>query len=53
MKKGNVERVEPDHEAVEKDHARLLELMNSPMPKPNKIPICRGCSNRDWCRGEA
>ncbi len=27
----------------------LLELMNGPMPKPIKIPICKGCTNKDWC----
>jgi len=49
LKQGNVERVEPDHERVEKDHARLLAIMNGPMPEPKKIPICKGCSNKDWC----
>ena len=51
LKQGNVERVEPDHAAVERDHARLLEIMNGPMPEPKKIPICKGCTNRDWCWG--
>ena len=49
LQKGNVERVEPDHSAVERDHARLTEIMNGPMPRPQKIPICKGCTNKDWC----
>jgi len=49
LKKGNVEQVEPDHEAVEQDHLRLSEIIESPMPEPKRIPICRGCSNKDWC----
>ncbi len=49
LQKGNVERVEPDHGAVERDHARLMEIMNGPMPRPQKIPICKGCTNKDWC----
>lgn len=49
LKKGRVERIEPDHEAVEHDHERLRELMNEPMPEPKRIPICKGCTNRDWC----
>lgn len=51
LRKGPVERVEPDHAAVERDHARLRELLNNPMPKPKRIPICKGCTNRDWCWG--
>ncbi len=49
LKKGNIERVEPDHEAVERDHQRLMEIMEGAMPEPKKIPICKGCTNKDWC----
>jgi len=49
LRKGPVERIEPDHEAVESDHQRLLKLMGSPMPEPKRIPICKGCTNKDWC----
>ncbi|MBU4071768.1 MAG: CRISPR-associated protein Cas4 [Candidatus Thermoplasmatota archaeon] len=49
LKQGNVERVEPDHDSVERDHARLLEIMKGSMPQPQKIPICKGCTNKDWC----
>lgn len=49
LRKGNVERVEPDHAAVERDHARLRALLAEPMPQPKRIPICKGCTNRDWC----
>ena|GEM_PF-931259 len=49
LKKGNVERVEPDHERVEEDHRRIIALLDAPMPEPKKIPICRGCTNKDWC----
>jgi len=49
LKKGRVERVLPDHNAVERDHEQLLQLVNSPMPVPKKIPICKGCTNKDWC----
>lgn len=49
LKKGHIENVEPDHESVEQDHQQLRELMNSPMPEPRRIPICKGCTNKDWC----
>ena len=49
LKKGRVERVEPDHERVEEDHERLRVLSSSPVPEPKRISICRGCTNRDWC----
>ena len=49
LQKGSVERVLPDHEAVERDHERLRVLMDAPMPVPKRIPICKGCTNRDWC----
>jgi len=49
LRKGNVERVLPDEESVERDHERLREMIDSPPPTPVRIPICKGCSNRDWC----
>ena len=49
LSKGPVERVLPDHSAVERDHAKLRELLNGTMPPPKRIPICRGCTNKDWC----
>lgn len=49
LRKGRVERVEPDHEAVEADHARLREMLDEQMPEPERIPICKGCTNKDWC----
>lgn len=49
LQKGRVERVLPDHEAVERDHERLLALLDVPMPTPTWVPICKGCTNRDWC----
>jgi len=51
LSKGRVERIIPNHHAVERDHVELRELLNGPMPQPIKIPICRGCSNKDWCWG--
>ncbi len=49
LSRGRVERVDPDHDIVERDHTRLRELLNSPIPPPKRIPICKGCTNRDWC----
>ncbi len=49
LRKGRVEVVEPDHERVEDDHRRIIELLDAPMPEPKRIPICRGCTNKDWC----
>ena len=49
LKKGHVERIEPDHEAVESDHERLRQMKGIPMPEPVRISICRGCTNKDWC----
>lgn len=49
LKQGDVEEVEPDYESVEADHARLREMLDEPMPEPQRIPICDGCTNRDWC----
>ena len=51
LRKGATEEVRPDHEAVERDHERLRTLMDTPMPAPERIPICKGCTNRDWCWG--
>ena len=51
LRRGRTEEVLPDHEAVERDHERLRDLLNAPMPEPRRIPICRGCTNRDWCWG--
>lgn len=45
----DVESVEPDHASVEEDHERLLALLDEPMPEPQRIPICDGCTNEDWC----
>jgi len=49
LRKGRTEEVLPDHKAVEHDHEMLRILMNSPMPAPKRIPICKGCTNQDWC----
>ena len=49
LKRGRVEIVEPDHKAVEEDHQKLRNLLSSQLPAPKKIPICKGCTNRDWC----
>ncbi len=49
--KGSVERIMPDDSAVERDHDRLRELLDAPVPKSKRIPICKGCSNKDWCWG--
>jgi CRISPR/Cas system-associated exonuclease Cas4 (RecB family) len=49
LKREDVETVEPDHAAVEEDHDRLRDLLDEPMPEPERIPICTGCTNRDWC----
>ena len=49
LRVGPVESIEPDNVAVEQDHSRLHELMGEPMPEPQRRPICRGCSNKDWC----
>ena len=49
LKKGRVEQIEPDHEAVERDHEKLRQMKNTPMPEPVRISICRGCTNKDWC----
>lgn len=49
LKRGDVEKVEPDHESVEEDHERLRRMLDEPMPEPERIPICTGCTNRDWC----
>ncbi len=46
---GNVEAVLPDDGAVRKDHGTLLEIQKTQIPYPKHIPICKGCSNRDWC----
>jgi CRISPR/Cas system-associated exonuclease Cas4 (RecB family) len=51
LRKGRTEEVLPDNAAVERDHERLRQLMDSPMPEPVRIPICKGCTNRDWCWG--
>lgn len=51
LRQGRTEEVLPDDEAVERDHERLRGLVDEPMPKPVKIPICKGCTNRDWCWG--
>ncbi len=51
LRRGRVQVVEAAHAAVEGDHARLRELMVGPVPQPRWIPICKGCSNRDWCWG--
>lgn len=49
LRKGRVELVSADNKAVEQDHERLRELMNDSVPEPRRIPICKGCTNRDWC----
>jgi CRISPR-associated exonuclease Cas4 len=46
---GHTEEVFPDDPVVERDHAALRKLAAESMPAPKKIPICRGCTNRDWC----
>lgn len=46
---GRTEHVTPDDDIVERDHGRLQEIMKEKMPKPIRIPICKGCSNKDWC----
>ena len=51
LRKGRVERILPDYDAVERNHEQLRALFNSPMPTPKRIPICKGCTNRDWCWG--
>lgn len=48
---GRTEEVQPDAAAVERDHAALRMLQASAMPPPRRIPICRGCTNKDWCWG--
>lgn len=45
----DVETVEPGHASVEEDHARLRELLDETMPEPERIAICDGCTNEDWC----
>jgi CRISPR/Cas system-associated exonuclease Cas4 (RecB family) len=45
----DVETVAPDNEAVEEDHEQLRALLDEPMPEPERIPICDGCTNKDWC----
>lgn len=51
LAKGGTEVVRPDDARVEADHARLRALAAGPMPPPRKIPICRGCTNKEWCWG--
>lgn len=46
---GRTEYIAPDDGLVERDHKRLQEIMNEKIPEPIHIPICKGCSNRDWC----
>lgn len=49
LRKGLVERIVADHEEVERDHERLRQLLDEPMPSPKRIAICKGCTNQDWC----
>lgn len=49
LKRGDVEEVEPNHGAVEEDHVRLRGMLEEEMPEPERIPICDGCTNEDWC----
>ena len=49
LRKGRVERIFPDHDAVERDHEQLRALLYAPIPSPERISICKGCTNRDWC----
>jgi CRISPR/Cas system-associated exonuclease Cas4 (RecB family) len=49
LEREDVETVEPDHDSVEADHERLRVLLEEPMPEPERIPICDGCTNEDWC----
>ncbi|MGQ0535623.1 MAG: Dna2/Cas4 domain-containing protein [Methanobacteriota archaeon] len=51
LKEGRTEEVLPDHAAVERDHERLRALHEEDMPAPKRIPICKGCTNKDWCWG--
>jgi len=51
LRKGRTEEVLPNHETVERDHERLQTLMEASMPAPRRLPICKGCTNRDWCWG--
>lgn len=46
---GRIEAVYPDDDLVEEDHRKLRRLLGSRMPMPVRMPICRGCSNKDWC----
>lgn len=51
LAEGRTEHVAPDQAAVEQDHEALRALASGPMPPPKRIPICRGCTNKDWCWG--
>lgn len=49
LSKGRTETVLPDDARVEADHEELRRLASGPMPPPRRIPICRGCTNKEWC----
>jgi len=50
IKKGREEEIEPDHEAVERDHEKLKRMMYEPMPEPKRIRVRQKITVTFVCR---